>query len=93
MGSFGVLEKFDVFGTVYVMTETKYVSELNEKINLNLKEMSGVIGGATILPESSGVLIRFLGATASDLRSAIFEVVRSVRKTVLNAPFSGIRKG
>ena len=93
MGSFGILEKSDVFGTVYVLTETKYVFELNEKINHNLNEITGVIGGATILPESSGVLIRLLGATASDLRMAMFEIVRTVRKVVLNAPFSGIRKG
>jgi urease accessory protein len=93
MGAFGVLEKLDVFGTIYVLTETKYVFELNEKINQNLKDIAGVIGGATILPESSGVLIRLLGARASDLRMAMFDIVRIVRKVVLNAPFSGIRKG
>jgi hypothetical protein len=34
-----------------------------------------------------------LGNTASDLRHAIYEVVRIVRKIILDAPFSGIRKG
>jgi hypothetical protein len=34
-----------------------------------------------------------LGSTASDLRAAIYEVVRTVRKIALGAPFSGIRKG
>jgi urease accessory protein len=96
MGVFGIMEKSNVFGTVYVLTEEKYVSELNETINLQLKDiMPDIIfaGGATILPENRGILIRLLGNTASNIRTAIFEVVRSVRKVVLNAPFSGIRKG
>ncbi len=96
MGAFGIMEKSDVFGTVYILTERKYVSGLYEKINHRLKDtLTEIIfaGGATILPQNGGVLIRLLGATASDIRTAIFEVVRLVRKDVLNAPFSGIRKG
>jgi urease accessory protein len=93
MGAFGILESSDTFGTVYVLTETKFVPDLNEKINQALQTMTGVKGGASILPSNSGVLVRLLGTTASDLRSTMFEVVRSVRKVVLNAPFSGIRKG
>ncbi|MGI0012040.1 MAG: urease accessory protein UreD [Nitrososphaera sp.] len=93
MGAFGILEKYDVFGTVYVLTETKHLSELNEKINRELQSISGIYGGASMLPGNSGLLVRLLGTTANDLRTAMFEVVRSVRKAVLNAPFSGIRKG
>jgi urease accessory protein len=93
MRAFGILEKSDVFGTVYILTETKYISQLNEKINHVLKDVHDVAGGATILPENSGVMVRLLGTTASDLRKAIFQVVSSVRKIVLNAPFTGIRKG
>lgn len=93
MGAFGILDKSDVFGTVYILTETKYVPELNEKINRELQSIPGIYGGASILLGNSGILIRLLGNTATDIRTAMFEVVRSVRKVVLNAPFSGIRKG
>jgi hypothetical protein len=34
-----------------------------------------------------------LGNTASDLRYVIYEVVRIARRIILDAPFSGIRKG
>jgi hypothetical protein len=34
-----------------------------------------------------------LANTASDVRSVIYEVVRIVRRIILDAPFSGIRKG
>jgi urease accessory protein len=52
-----------------------------------------VHGGATILPNSSGVMIRLLGSFASDVRNVIYEVVRISRRVILNATFSGIRKG
>jgi hypothetical protein len=34
-----------------------------------------------------------LGNTASDVRYVIYEIVRIVRRIILDAPFSGIRKG
>src|ERR671923_2491795 len=46
-----------------------------------------------VLSSNSGVGIRMLGNTASDLRYAIYEVVRIARRIILDAPFSGIRKG
>lgn len=93
MRLFGILENYDVFGTVYVLTAAKYVAELNDKINSELQNISGIYGGASILPSTSGTLVRVLGNTAGEMRTAMFEVVRIVRKLVLNAPFSGIRKG
>ena len=91
--NFGVLEGFDVFGTVYLLSNTIYVKELNDLINTMIESTSRVHGGATILPNSSGVIIRLLGSFASDVRNAIYEVVRISRRVILNATFSGIRKG
>lgn len=95
MSAFGILEKHDVFGTAYVLTGKDKVSELYEKISQEIETMAegSISGGASILPDNSGVIVRLLGNTASEVRSAIFEVVRLARKVVLNAPFSGIRKG
>lgn len=91
--NFGVLEGFDVFGTVYLLSNTIYVKELNGLINTMIESAPRVHGGATILPNSSGVMIRLLGSFASDVRNAIYEVVRISRRVILNATFSGIRKG
>ena len=91
--NFGVLEGFDVFGTVYLLSNTIYVKELNDLINTMIESDPRVHGGATILPNSSGVMIRLLGSFASDVRNAIYEVVRISRRVILNATFSGIRKG
>jgi urease accessory protein len=91
--NFGVLEGFDVFGTVYLLSNTIYVKKLNDLINTMIESAPRVHGGATILPNSSGVMIRLLGSFASDVRNAIYEVVRISRRVILNVTFSGIRKG
>ena len=91
--NFGVLEGFDVVGTVYILTESKYIRELNDQINSMIESLPKIYGGATILPNTSGVMIRLLGAFATDVRNVIYEVVRICRKVILNVSFSAIRKG
>jgi urease accessory protein len=91
--NFGVLEGFDVVGTVYILTESKYIRELNDQINSMIESLPKIYGGATILPNNSGVMIRLLSAFATDVRNVIYEVVRICRKVILNVSFSGIRKG
>jgi urease accessory protein len=92
MKVFGVLSNHDVAGNMYIITKNK-LQEINASINAALKAISEVFSGATILPGNSGVGIRMLGNSASDLRYVIYEVVRIVRRIILDAPFSGIRKG
>ncbi|AIF84922.1 urease accessory protein UreH [Candidatus Nitrososphaera evergladensis SR1] len=93
MKAFGVLDNYDTVGSTYVLAPSKYVAELHDKINSGLAGYSkDLYFGASILPNNSGVIVRMLGDTASLLRNAVFEVVRAARKTILHAPFSGIRK-
>jgi urease accessory protein len=89
----GILENFDVVGNMYILTKTKYVTELCKDINSVLQKFSSISGGATILPHDSGVIIRILGEVASDLRSVMYEIIKITRRIILNASFSGIRKG
>jgi urease accessory protein len=92
MNVFGVLANHDVVGNMYILTKNK-VQDINMRVNAGLQSIPKVYAGATILPNNSGVGIRMLGNTASDLRYAIYEVVRIIREIILDAPFSGIRKG
>ena len=92
MKVFGVLSNHDVVGNMYIITKNK-LQEINIGVNTALKAIPNVYAGATILPSNSGVGIRMLANTASDARSVIYEVVRIVRRIILDAPFSGIRKG
>jgi urease accessory protein len=92
MKMFGVLSNHDVVANMYIITKNK-LQEINTSTNAALKAAPKVYAGATILPGNSGVGIRLLGNTASDLRYVIYELVRIVRRIILDAPFSGIRKG
>ena len=89
----GILGNFNVIGNMYILTKTKYTAELVTDINSALQKFSNVSGGATILPRNSGVLIRLLGGVAQDIRLVMYEIIRITRKIILNASFSGIRKG
>jgi urease accessory protein len=89
----GVLENFDVVGTVYIIAPANHIKELNSIINSMIESYPKVYGGATILPNSSGVMVRLLGPFASDVRDVIVEVARITRREILDAPFSRIRKG
>jgi urease accessory protein len=92
MKVFGVLSSHDVVGNMYIITKNK-LQEINNSVNSALKDVLNVNAGATILPSNSGIGIRMLGNTASDVRYVIYEVIRIVRRIILDAPFSGIRKG
>jgi urease accessory protein len=89
----GILGNFSVIGNMYILTKTKYSAELVTDINSALQKFSNISGGATILPRNSGVLIRLLGGVAQDIRLVMYEIIRITRKIILNASFSGIRKG
>ncbi len=89
----GILGTFDVVGSTYILTKTDYVKELKDEINSGLQKFTHFSGGASILPYNSGVIVRMLGNVASDLRNAIYEIIKITRKIILNASFSGMRKG
>ncbi len=89
----GILGKFDVVGTTYIITREYYVEDLKGEINSMLGEHEGeIVGGASILHDKKGVIVRILGKRSAEVRNAILEIVRISRKQILGAPFSPIRK-
>ncbi|HXV51179.1 MAG TPA: urease accessory protein UreD [Nitrosopumilaceae archaeon] len=89
---FGILGKQTVVGTIYIITKRDYVTELCDEVNSGLQNMVKISLGASILPHDSGILVRIVGNSASDIKDAVYEVVKMTRKKILNAPFTGIRK-
>src|SRR5688500_6912318 len=71
MKVFGVLSNHDVVGNMYIITKNK-LQEINIGVNTALNDIHNVYDGATILPSNSGVGIRMLANTASDVRSVIY---------------------
>ena len=93
LNAVGILGTFDVVGSTYILTKTDYVKELKDEINSGLQKFTHFSGGASILPYNSGVIVRMLGNVASDLRNAIYEIIKITRRIILNASFGGMRKG
>jgi urease accessory protein len=93
LNTVGILGTFDVVGSTYILTKADYVKELKDEINSGLQKFTHFSGGASILPHNSGVIVRMLGNVASDIRNAIYEIIKITRKIILNASFSGMRKG
>lgn len=89
----GILGDHEVIGSIYILTKAEYVNIINKEINAVLKHFINLVGGTSILPYDSGVIVRLLGNVADDIKGFVYEVVRTVRRVVLNAGFSGIRKG
>jgi len=89
----GILGKFDVVGTVYIITREFYIKDLQQEINAKIARLEGALsGGASILPAKQGIIVRILGKTAGDVRNMIFEALRISRYQIIGAQFSGIRK-
>ena len=93
MNTVGLLGTFDVVGSTYILTKEEHIKELRDDINSALQKHTHISGGASILPHNSGVIVRILGNLVSDIRSAIYEIIKITRRKMLNASFSGIRKG
>jgi urease accessory protein len=88
----GILGEHSVVGSLYILTKPNYAKQLINEINNCLHNFPQVKGGATLLPYNSGVMVRLLGNVADDLKSVIYEIVNIVRKIIIGAKFSGIRK-
>ncbi len=88
----GVLGEHSIVGSLYILTKPKYTKQLNLEINNCLRKFPNIVGGASILPHDSGVIVRMLAELADHMKSAIYEIVAIIRKLILGATFSGIRK-
>ncbi len=91
LASFGVLGDSSVAGSVYILTEGKNVRDLHGRIR-GVVSGGGVSGGASVMRDGNGLLVRILGSRTEDVKDAVLGVVGHVRQACIGAPFSGIRK-
>ncbi|PIW33440.1 MAG: urease accessory protein [Nitrosopumilales archaeon CG15_BIG_FIL_POST_REV_8_21_14_020_37_12] len=90
--NFGILGNYKVVGTVYVLTRKETIPKLEELISRELKNFGKILVGTSILPDESGIVIRILGDKTEKVFEAVFKIVETSRKKILNTPFSKIRK-
>ena len=90
--SSGILGKYKIVGTVYILTKKDHITELENMINGNLEKLEGVSIGTSILPNESGIIVKILGNNTEDIFGTIYNVLKITRKKILGAEFSKIRK-
>ncbi len=90
--SFGIMEKYNVVSSLYVITEKKHVENLQKVIDHTILQHDKVIGGATVMSGSTGVMARLLGRDTESITSTITDAAAVARKIILGAPFTDIRK-
>jgi len=92
MNTLGMFSNHTVLASVYILTKNESVLILNKKINSIIKNNDEVSGGATILPNNSGLLVRLMCNSSEIIKTEIYDIVRIVRKEILDAEFTDIRK-
>jgi urease accessory protein len=92
MNTLGMFGNHTVLASVYILTNNKCALILNKKINSIIKNNDEVSGGSTILPNNSGLLVRLMCNSSEIIKTEIYDIVRIVRKEILDAEFTDIRK-
>ena len=88
----GVLGKYNIVGTVYVLTKKSQIEKLEEKIYDNIKKSELISVGTSILPNESGIIVKILGNNTEDVFDKIYDMLKIIRKEILGAEFTKIRK-
>ena len=92
MNTLGMFGNHTVLASVYILTKNESALILNKKINSIIKNNDEVSGGSTILPNNSGLLVRLMCNSSEIIKTEIYDIVRIVRKEILDAEFTDIRK-
>ena len=88
----GMLGKYSIFGTIYVLTEKNTVRELEKEIENRMKNLPEVLVGTSTMPGDTGITIRLLGNKTERISDAVCDVADTVRRRVIGIPFTKIRK-
>ena len=91
--SFGVMDVWDVVASVYIITEKTHTAQLQSEIDhIILGRKDTVTGGAVVMKDDTGVLVRLLGKDTESVKAITNDVVKCARKIILGAPFTDVRK-
>jgi urease accessory protein len=91
----GLLKNRDVVGSIYIVTNESFVSDLYYGMaeRIKLQESRGKIsGGISILPARQGIIVRLLGNSSENVKKILFDLLGIARKKIIQGSFSGTRK-
>ncbi len=82
----GLLGKFDVLGTLHLLTATVPARDLSDRLHGLLQNQGEILAGASELPSGRGVTVRILGPRVEPVAAAIGAVVAAARDTLHPSP-------
>jgi urease accessory protein len=82
----GLLGRFDVLGTLHVVTGEISAHTLSDRLHSLLHEQAGILAGASELPSGRGVTVRILGSRVEPVSAAFQTVVAMTRIAILGTP-------
>ncbi len=84
MNSLGIFGNKTAHSIMYVVTKQECVEELYETINQLFKDNDEIIGGASILPNNSGLSIRILSNSSEVNKITVYNIAQLVRKQIIH---------
>jgi len=84
MNSLGIFGNKTVHSMMYVVTKQECIEELYDTINQLFKDNDEIIGGASILPNNSGLSVRILSNSSETNKITIYNIAQIIRKQVIH---------
>jgi len=84
MNSLGIFGNKTVHSMMYVVTKQECIEELYETINQLFKDNDEIIGGASILPNNSGLSVRVLSNSSELNKTTVYNIAQIVRKQIIH---------
>ena len=84
MNSLGIFGNKTAHSIMYVVTKQECVEELYETINQLFKDNDEIIGGASILPNNSGLSVRVLSNSSELNKITVYNIAQIVRKQIIH---------
>ena len=83
MNTLGMFGNKTVLSTMFVVTKKENIEELYKAINQVFKDNDEVVGGASILPNDSGLSVRILSNSSEDNKTTVYNISQMIRKQIL----------
>ena len=80
MNTLGMFGNKTVLSTMFVVTKKENIEELYKTINQVFKDNDEVIGGASILPNDSGLSVRILSNSSEDNKTTVYNISQIIRR-------------
>ncbi len=87
----GLLGRFDVLGTLYLLTTAIPARDFSARLHDLLRQQGEILGGASELPSGRGVTVRIVGSRAEPVVATLGAVLAAARQAILGETDAGRR--